>query len=340
VTEIRCARCARPVGDRLTLCQPCADTLIVDLLSIPGLLAELTITRAGLAKMGDRNGGRSAETPIPVRANSRGNGIWIDGDRQVTAIHTTIATWARALAEDLGVDIPIGAPGLVQITANNRRRGTSRRAPATIVEERLAKGKIKRTVRVSRIDGDALADTATPYEQAAVWLACHPHELRAHEAAAELCRDIAGASAQIRRIIDAPDPPRQIGPCPECGVELRVRADERGDLPTWVHCRECGEQHEVRHVQALALAAVRDRLFTIAEITRITGQFGIPIASRTLHRWAEPKAGKLTARGYLHHDPTYGTRITDTPIQRGDAQVFRLGDVLDIAAADRKGSAA
>lgn len=119
-----------------------------------------------------------------------------------------------------------------------------------------------------------------------------------------------------------------------------MRADDRGDMPTWVHCRECGEQHEVRTVRALALAAIRDKLFTIAEIARITGQFDIPVPSRTLHRWARDQ--RIAGRDYLHHDRTYGARITDSPIQRGDAAVFRLGVVLNIVQRDTKecGSAA
>lgn len=356
MTTVQCRRCARPVPDNLTLCQTCGDAVVADLLSVPGLWVELQTTRAGLGKVtADRAGGRPAETPLPIRTAARGIGIpgalfaprpAMQGDNVIAALGNTISTWARLFAEQHHVDIPIGAPALVQITANNRHRrqlpenSTGREPDRTtaVIEHRLVKGERVRMVRVSRADAEMLTDPVTVIEQAAVWLACHPRELRGLPAAAELADDIHRALNHIRALVDRPREPRPIGPCPACGVELREYVDDRGGLPAFTKCSACKALHSVDIVMEKALHAIRDRLLTVAEIVRVTHDFGAPVSRATIYRWSDDRL--IEPRGWMHQDKTYGTRITDRQIQRGDAQVFRLGDVLDVAARAEEGSAA
>lgn len=357
MTGIQCRRCARPVSDNAALCQTCGDAVVADLQSVPGLWVELQITRAGLGKTsGERTGGRPAETPLPIRTAARGPKMpgnlfaprpAMQGDTVLAALGNTISTWARLFAEQHHVDIPIGAPALVQIAANHRARrklpenqhGRETDRTITVVEHRVEMGKRVRTVRVSRADAAAITDTpVTVLEQAAVWLACHPHELRRLNAAAELAEDIHHTLQRVRYLVDRPREPRPIGPCPTCEVELREFADDRGNLPVFTKCAACKTQHDVEIVMEKALDAIRDRLLTVAEIVRVTHDFGEPVAKPTIYRWAV--ARRIEPRGWMHQDDKYGTRITDRQIQRGDPAVFRLGDVLDIARRDEEGTAA
>ncbi|MBF5002317.1 hypothetical protein IRT45_34940 [Nocardia sp. BSTN01] len=364
--DVRCARCKATVPDNMTLCQRCGTDIVADLLTVPALLAELTVTRAGQAQFnGERTGGRSAETPLPIRptkGRTMLGGLFaadpiIQGDTALTRLSTAVGEWARLLAKHHRVAIPIGAPGLVQLVANGRTRaylpetsaawqpagrGTARdhtHTTGTVMRvDGVVPYKPRKRIHVSRRNADALTSPATAVEQAAIWLACHPLELRRFDTAGDLASDIHQALKQIRATIDRPREPRQIGPCPECGVELLAHPDDDGRLPAFVRCRGCDTQQEVDTVMQRALDAVRDRLFTVLEIVRITAQFGSPVAKRTLHRWAHDNL--IEYRGYLHTDKKYGTRITDHPIHPRDPRVYRLGDVLDIARRDQKGTAA
>lgn len=85
-------QCGRPV-DGATLCNGCTAALVADLQAVPDLAAELDVTLARQARFGERNGGRSAEKPLPydVRASEAG---WV--------LRNTLTTWARVIVEEWG----------------------------------------------------------------------------------------------------------------------------------------------------------------------------------------------------------------------------------------------
>ncbi|MGW2666243.1 hypothetical protein ACWCW7_35270 [Nocardia tengchongensis] len=339
--EIQCAECSRPVGDRLTLCTHCGDRLRAELLSVPGVLADLTTMRAGQARMSSgRVGSRSSDKPMPVQSVARLRkegkpedpvGAELRGDRGYTRLETAVFGWAKVLAEHLGVEIPIGARALMQMAISGRYPAADHTADVA----RTPDGKYARTIRRHP---DALASPATLVEQAAVWMGCHPHELRTHEAARDMLTDITGALKDLRRVIDRPAEMRYLGPCSECGAELRA---ERGE--TWVRCRvpSCKTQHEISRLESDALAIAWERLYTLSELGSVLSGVGAPVPRRTLYSWAAPgKDGpKLHPRGWRHEDQ-YGVRITDHQIDPRDKQVYRLGDVVGMANKNAGGSAA
>ncbi|MEU6580651.1 hypothetical protein [Nocardia sp. NPDC046763] len=281
---------------------------------------DLTITRIGAARFSaGRDGGRSAETALPVRSTARSDGDPVGaelvGDRALMRLENAVTTWARLLAEDLGVEIPIGATGLVVLTHNNR--GATRDPTALPIAP------------------------ASPLEQAAVWLACHPHDLRRHEAAHELLVDVRHAVAGLRAVVDRPIELRYLGPCPAqltdgsvCAAELRAQVEA-----TWVRCRRCRSKYEIARIQADARAAVEDELHTVANLVRLLGALGAPTPRRTVYRWAQDH--RIEPRGWQHVGPQ-GVRITDHRIDERDTQVYRLGDALKLAVRERNkgGSAA
>lgn len=357
--DVLCASCERTVPDKLPLCQRCGDLLVADLLTVPVLVLELTHTRAGLARLTPKTtGGRSAETPLPIRAASARPDLGIfpalptmQGDRALHALSSAVYSLTLELEEHLGNRVPIGAAGLIQIAANNRARtdpldhdgrqpgyGFDNRPRTYGVLVRVDKDGVEHWRTVRRGAETLTSTPVTLLEQCAVWLACHPLELRRLTGAAPAADEIHHALQRIRTMIDPPREPRPIGPCPTCGIELREHPNDDGTLPIYTRCRSCDTQHEIAAVMREALDAISDRLFTIAEIVRITTQFEKPIGKSTLHRWAQEH--RIESRGYACHDPVYGLRITDHPIQPRDPRVYRLGDVLGVARRDQKGTAA
>lgn len=59
-----CTSCTRPANDA-TICRGCTDRVATDLRQVPFLVDELTTVLTRQTRLGDRNGPRSAETPLP-----------------------------------------------------------------------------------------------------------------------------------------------------------------------------------------------------------------------------------------------------------------------------------
>ncbi|WP_378735485.1 hypothetical protein [Nocardia brasiliensis] len=299
MSETPCAECARPVGDGLPLCQTCADGVVTDLREVPSLLAELAITRAGLGRLGPHSaGGRSAETPLPIRATN--HRATMQGDHAVARLETTVNGWTRALAEDLRVTPYIGGPALVELARVHR--GDTGTDPGTLP-----------------------ITAPSQLEQAALWLAQHRREVRAHEAAHDLLVEVSGALAQIRYVVDRPVERRYLGPCPtllddgsECRWELRAPLGA-----SWVRCGRCRTQHEVAEILDAVRAAAEEMLYSLADLVRVTESVGAVVPKTTLYRWARER--RIEPRGWQH-----GQRITDHPIDASSVHVYRLGDVLSM----------
>lgn len=87
-----CAVDGRPT--ELMLCNGCLDALKAELRAIPDLVAQLEVTLTRQARIGERNGPRSTETPLPYHA-----GASVD----LETITTTLAMWCRTIAQKRGV---------------------------------------------------------------------------------------------------------------------------------------------------------------------------------------------------------------------------------------------
>ncbi|MFE3060674.1 hypothetical protein [Nocardia sp. NPDC059239] len=349
---IECPACMRPCPDGWALCVPCAERLVVELLAVPGLVAEWTTTRAGLARVSaGRYGGRSAETALPVQSIARDLPEWAEqdevgatlrGDRARHRLDNAVGTWARLVAEELRVEIPIGARGLVQLAANSRAGRLD--APPVVEVVHWLEGVVvyglkgapvgppRRRARIVRRGADMLAEPATPIEQAAVWLACHAHALRTHPAAGDALAEITGATEGMRRVVDRAER-RYRGVCPACSAELHAGPGE-----SYVRCRGCWAQYDVAEIEATARDSAAERLYTAGELLRVLPELGAPVAKTTLYRWI--RADKLTERGWMDR----AGRITTTKRNRTDTTVYRCGDALDLAKGgaeeDEGGSAA
>lgn len=309
MTAVQCSECGRTLGSNAALCRPCVDELCEQLLRVPALLYQLTITRAGLGRSGPpARGSRPAEPPLPVRIVGR-RGLL--GESAVQRLETTVIGWARVIAEELVVTPAVGIASLVQMTQDRRQLPGAGH----------------------RVDAATLAEPVTAVEQAAVWLAHYPREIARHEAAPELAREIRSAVGALAAVIWPPE--RQyLGLCSTrnpttlevCGQELRAEVGA-----AYVRCRRCRWEHDVARLKAEALADADDRLYGLADLLRVLAALGEPVSRTTLYRWAQQR--RMEPRGWEHRDE-YGTRITDHRIGAGDAQVYQLGDVRRLAAKD------
>lgn len=331
-----CTVCERPVGDARALCITCRGELTKALQEIPGLYADLIILRSRQARLtSGRTGGRSAEDPLPIRLVDPTRRDWkMQGDRALGHLADVVCGWARVIAEGLAVELPIGAPALVQLVAN-ARCGPDNREHVDPVRTTDAHG---HTVHVRQPQRDPVALTTTPataVEQCAIWLVCHPHDLSAHPAAGVMYTEIADAVAGLRRVVDRPTDRRYLGPCPTvleghdedgrprtCSVELR--AEQGRNL---VRCARCRTEHDVQALEAATLARAENEVWTVAELLHVLKSIGTPIPRSTLYDWARTR--RITPRGYKH-----GARITDHRIALDDPEVYRLGDVRDVARRD------
>ncbi|MBM4577210.1 hypothetical protein GS892_26050 [Rhodococcus hoagii] len=304
--NVDCHNCGRVVADGLELCALCADSLRRELLQVPGLVSDMTITRARLDRMSrGRVGGKSAETALPVRLDKFDQR---PTQRALEHLTNTLTTWARAVADHAGLAEDLGAailsPGLRQLTHNIRSK---RRDPAALSIE-----------------------PAHIAELVAVWLADYAGDLRATPSADELYLDVTDAIASARRVVDRRGEVSFKGRCRQavhnedggeaiCGTDLYAEPGEE-----YVNCRNCWTQYDVRSIDRQALVEVEERLFTIAELERLLRELGDPVPAGTLRSWHS--RGQLIPLAWRQSDGAESS----VWIRRTDPPLFRLGDVRDL----------
>lgn len=153
------------------------------------------------------------------------------------------------------------------------------------------------------------------------WLLAEPTpiaRLRAHPDAPNARNALVRALADAKATSDRPPEQWYAGKCPkpDCGRDLYARMGE----PT-VTCR-CGTRWDVAARRTDLLAAVRNQLAPGPDIARALTTMGNPVTPDRLRKWKH--RGRLTVR------QTTGGPGTGKP----QTHWFRVGDVLDLLAAD------
>jgi hypothetical protein len=148
------------------------------------------------------------------------------------------------------------------------------------------------------------------------WLGQHEWEIRRHEAAGDLWREVHKLAERARKTVTPKGPRVYLGQCsvplddsdePElCDRDLYALADWRS-----VTCPQCGITHQAGERREVMLNAVADQLATAAECSRaLTAVTGVEVSVNTIRSWA--------ARGKLaQHAPREGERWPR----------YRVGDV-------------
>lgn len=306
-STVLCSECDRPVADSVPLCDVCTDEFVSELKTVPGIVADITITAARLARMSNgRNGGKSAETLLPIQITGK-VGVKTATDDQLPhrrpydALVNSLTTWGRHIEDHYRLTIPIEAAGLRGLVMANRCN-TGRRDKAAFA-----------------------LSSCTEAECVAIWLACNPQSIRLMPASHEMVADISNAIDRARMAVDRAPELRYLGPCPgvlqsgkPCEFELRAESGEQ-----WVRCGRCREQHNIDKIMADAQRRIEDRLCTMKQIAGYLGAMGYKIPTSTLHNWNNRPPRWLIKRGWLH-----GNTITTAWIHRDDPPVYRFGDVL------------
>ncbi|WP_373202657.1 hypothetical protein [Mycobacterium marinum] len=206
-------------------------------------------------------------------------------------------------------------------TANGKKTPQGRAAEL----QHAARNSLTTIVR-DLCETQGLQPPAASSPAAACWLAQHAHWLACDDAAGLWKSEIRALVKRIEKVIDYPELPRQIGPCPifdktgnRCNQELRARRDQQR-----INCPKCGVNQDVKSVTKSYLERNRHRLFRLSQIEQILNQIEEPVSLRTLQRWH--KRGYLKARGYWRPDGNRGT------MRRSDADVpgFWLEDARRI----------
>lgn len=297
--NLNCANCGRAVTDGLELCTPCVNSLRQELRAVPGLVSDMTITRARLDRMSSGLvRGKSAENALPIRLDQYDNR---PTQFPLDNLTNEVVTWARLAAEELGqaeeFNAAILGAGLRQMVHNQRHR---RRDPAWLSTE-----------------------TAVDAEMAAIWLADYAEGVQRLPAVVEMHDAITSAIARCRKAIDRLPELSYKGPCPHvsydeerqpftCSADLYV---ERGE--DYVSCPRCWTHHRVSDLERAVMREIDDRLFTAAEIERLTRELGEPIPAGTIRSWHSrdviaPHAWKQ-ADGTVSH---YWMRRSDPPMYK------------------------
>jgi hypothetical protein len=226
VTQPTCDFCKRPNADQSYVCSPCTSNVAVDLARIVGLAPEVETTVAKLARVGTQLGGGSKERPLPFDAQA--------ADR-ADALKNTLSTWARHVAESIGVQIPPKQPGEL-----------GAQLAARFLGERL--NWIRHHQEAAECFGD-LSDAARELER----LVGRPRD-----------HWYAGACwADLGDVDEAGDPLR----CPQ---ELYAPKGAQK-----VRCRFCGTEHDADARRQWLLDQVKDQLLHAEWIARALTGFGL-----------------------------------------------------------------
>ena len=100
------------------------------------------------------------------------------------------------------------------------------------------------------------------------------------------------AATRLDRILDPPAETKMIGPCPQCGCELRC--DQQEIDGGYAECDHCHTTHRIKdiHRHAITRLAISGAQGTPADIATLLNHWTIPIKRNTINQWAR--------RGLIH----------------------------------------
>lgn len=172
---------------------------------------------------------------------------------------------------------------------------------------------------VRDIEGDGQDWPEDTLPGMAQWLLDRMTRIRQHEAADQIKWEITGAVSHAMHMIDTVDARVLVGRCPVCN-QGDVYAMPNADVGL---CRKCeAVVADVQGQRSSMLASAEHRLATKPEILKaIPSMYGVEITDTRFRKWVS--RGRIEARG----------------VDDKGAQLYRVGDVLDVANGDRARSA-
>jgi hypothetical protein len=178
----------------------------------------------------------------------------------------------------------------------------------------------------------------------ALWLADSVSAIAASDGAGETFDELYGLTGRIEKVIDRPEPPRFVGPCPsprerpdgrarECGTALRARRQD-----THVRCPVCKSLHNIESLTDQLVNRTAYHRYSLATIYRIlvaTAPDDQPMVPRsTFYAWCKKarEDGRLKIKGYQRpkanpDDPNELSRIVINRHSAADEPLYLVSDV-------------
>jgi DNA-directed RNA polymerase subunit RPC12/RpoP len=292
--------CDRPVPDQAYICPEHARWLEGDVGDVPALASELVTTWSRQARTGDRGGPtrRAAEPPLPYD---------LGVGRDLATLAGTVASWARHVAEERGLDG-------TRLHAGPVCGSCAHASCAHLVAQRAAV--------LPRAADDPVAVATV----AARWLLAgrHVEWLRHRPEAVEASEELRYAVALARRAIDRAEPRWYAGQCGAVTIATQVVAavfgcSDRCQVELYalpgaerIRCPECGSEHLAAERRAWLLESARDVLAHAELIGRAASALGKPITQAMIRGYAA--RGRIAERG---------TDVAGRP-------VYQVGEILDV----------
>ena len=146
-----------------------------------------------------------------------------------------------------------------------------------------------------------------------LWLLQHSASIALSPAGPDICDDLRRVHRRCVAIIDSAPEMIHYGNCGGCGSSIDVPAG----ASAW-QCDECGAAYSVEELEQWRRDLAADQLGTVSELVEWARTLGSPVGRATIQRWAALR--RIESRGKVLHEGNL-------------APVYRLGDVLDVAAA-------
>lgn len=255
---LACPTCGGRMPGHRRVCRPCDDGLDRDLVSVPGLAADLDLALSRQTRLGRHSGGaaRPADSGLS----------WDERARQAEQhLRAILVGWVRLLNDSVNHDYA----GPACPTYPHRSC---------------------RYLRLGRLPADTLPAIAA-------WLTRHRQALLAHPAA-EAIEEIRQAVRQSRRAIDLPPEYWFAGPCntPAEDGDALCQADLYAQHGAHqIRCRSCGAAHDLAYRLAWVMWRAEDHLGTATEIARALSSFGEHVTAAAVRGYAH--RDRLLQRG-------------------------------------------
>lgn len=153
----------------------------------------------------------------------------------------------------------------------------------------------------------------------------HAHLVALDEDAGECLHRVRSLVAAAVRVINRPEPPRFLGPCPNMvGGKPCATALEASRGAESVQCPRCGAIHEIDHLLANLLRYLRNLSGTDAELKALLSAAGYAVNSSTWRSWLHRK--QLRPIGWVRPDGARAVRKEHPQ----DIPVFAMRDVMSL----------
>jgi hypothetical protein len=148
----------------------------------------------------------------------------------------------------------------------------------------------------------------------ALWLHGHLAQVRQHEAAGDIHREVAQAVDRGWQAVNRPAPRVYGGPCPHCRTDLLSKPGR-----TLAACNACGASYGIAERQEWMRGQLEDMLGTVTWCLSAARGIGRPVSEHTVRSW-------------IHRHKLQPTHYQSSRKPDGKPEpLYRFGEILKLA---------